>query len=125
MICLAGVAGIGYFYLQSFKIAGTGIFILLLILSSAQLFYSFFGSTNLVLMTSGNEKYSFIALGIVILIEAIANILFIPAHGLTAAVYISWGSVLMYTLILYYFVHKKLRFRSPFISRMKADRSLS
>lgn len=116
VICLMGVAAIGYFYLQSFKIASPAMYVLLLILCSSQLFYSLFGSTNLVLMTSGNEKYSFMALGMVLIVEAIANILFIPAYGLPAAVYISWGSVLAYTMILYLFVHKKLKFSSPLIS---------
>ena len=117
LICLAGISGLGYFYLQSFKIAGWEMFILLVILGSAQLFYSYFGSTNLVLMTSGNERFSFLALGMVIVLEVIANIIFIARYGLKAAVYISWGSVLVYTGILYYFVHKKLRFSSPFIAR--------
>ncbi len=117
VICLAGVSAVGYFYLKSFNISGTEMLLFLLVLSSAQLFYSFFGSTNLVLMTSGNEKYSFMALGIVIVIESLANLLWIPAYGVKAAVYISWGSVLVYTLILYYFVHKKLHFSSPFLKR--------
>jgi len=115
VICLAGVAAVGYFYLQSFHIASAGMYILLLILCSSQLFYSLFGSNNLVLMTSGNEKYSFLALAIVLIVEAIANILFIPAFGLRAAVYISWGSVLVYAFILFLFVHKKLKFSSPLI----------
>ena len=113
VLCLAGVAGIGYFYLQSFQIAGLEIYLLLLILCSSQLFYSLFGSANLVLMTSGNEKYSFRALGMVLFAEGIANVIFIPAYGLAAAIYISWCSVLLYTVILYYFVHKKLQFNSP------------
>ena len=113
VICLAGVAGIGYFYLQSFKIAGMQMYILMMVLCSAQLCYSLFGSTNLVLMTSGNEKYSFRALALVLIVEAIANKMFISSYGLIAAVYISWLSVLMYTLILYYYVQKKLKFRSP------------
>jgi len=116
VICLAGVAAVGYFYLQSFHIASPAMYILLLILCSSQLFYSLFGSNNLVLMTSGNERYSFLALAMVLVVEAIANILFIPAFGLHAAVYISWLSVLMYTFILFLFVHKKLKFRGPLIT---------
>ncbi len=116
VICLAGVAAVGYFYLQSFGIASPAMYILLIILCSSQLFYSLFGSTNLVLMTSGNERYSFLALAMVLVVEAAANVMFIPAYGLTAAVYISWLSVLAYTLILFLFVHKKLKFRSPLIS---------
>ena len=116
VLCLIGVSIVGYFYLQSFKIAGRDMYLLLLVLCSSQLFYSLFGSTNLVLMTSGNEKYSFMALGMVLVVEGIANILFIAPYGLKAAVYISWCSVLLYTLILYFFVHKKLRFSSPLIS---------
>jgi len=115
VICLAGVAVVGYFYLQSFHIASPAMYILLLILCSSQLFYSLFGSNNLVLMTSGNERYSFLALAMVLVVEAIANILFIPAFGLQAAVYISWLSVLVYALILFLFVHKKLKFKSPVI----------
>ena len=115
VICLAGVAAVGYFYLQSFHIASPGMFILLLILCSSQLFYSLFGSNNLVLMTSGNERYSFLALAMVLVVEAIANILFIPTFGLKAAVYISWLSVFVYAIILFLFVHKKLKFRSPII----------
>jgi O-antigen/teichoic acid export membrane protein len=115
VICLAGVAAVGYFYLQSFHIASPSMYILLLILCSSQLFYSLFGSNNLVLMTSGNERYSFLALAMVLIVEAIANILFIPAFGLQAAVYISWLSVLVYAFILFLFVHKKLKFASPLI----------
>ena len=117
VICLAGVSALGYLYLKSFNISGTELLLFLVVLSSAQLFYSFFGSTNLVLMTSGNEKYSFIALGIVIVFESLANMLWIPAYGVKAAVYISWGSVLVYTFILYYFVQKRLHFSSPFLKR--------
>ncbi len=119
VVCLTGVAAVGYFYLQSFNIASPAMYLLLIILCSSQLFYSLFGSTNLVLMTSGNEKYSFIALAMVLFVEAIANILFIPAYGLTAAVYISWVSVLIYTLILFVFVRRKLRFSSPLIPLRK------
>ena len=115
VICLAGVAAVGYFYLQSFHIASQAMYVLLLILCSSQLFYSLFGSNNLVLMTSGNERYSFLALAMVLIVEAVANILFIPAFGLQAAVYISWLSVLVYALILFLFVHKKLKFKSPLI----------
>ena len=115
VVCLAGVAAVGYFYLQSFHIASPGMYILLLVLCSSQLFYSLFGSNNLVLMTSGNERYSFLALAIVLIAEAIANVLFIPAFGLNAAVYLSWLSVLVYTFILFLFVHKKLKFKSPLI----------
>ena len=115
VLCLIGVSIVGYFYLQSFKISGWDMYLLLLVLCSSQLFYSLFGSTNLVLMTSGNEKYSFMALGMVLVVEGIANILFIAPYGLKAAVYISWCSVLLYTFILYLFVHKKLRFSSPLI----------
>jgi|GEM_PF-5829011 len=115
VICLAGVAAVGYFYLQSFKIASPEMYILLLVLCGSQLFYSLFGSTNLVLLTSGNEKYSFLALTMVLAVEAIANIIFIPTYGLIAAVHISWVSVLVYTLILFLFVHKRLKFKSPLI----------
>ena len=115
LLCLTAVASLGYFYLQSFNIAGWRLYVLLLVLSSAQLLYSFFGSSNLVLMTSGNERYSFLALALVIVAEAIANVLFIPSLGLMAAVYISWGSILLYTLLLYIFVKKKLQFSSPFL----------
>ena len=115
LLCLTAVASLGYFYLQSFNIAGWRLYVLLLVLSSAQLLYSFFGSSNLVLMTSGNERYSFLALALVIVAEAIANVLFIPSLGLMAAVYISWGSILLYTLLLYIFVKKKLQFKSPFL----------
>ena len=114
-LCLSGVAAIGYFYLQSFGIEGRGMYLMLLVLCSSQLFYSLFGSCNLVLMTSGNEKYSFIALAIVIVLEAAANIFFIASFGLKAAVYISWGSVLLYTLLLYYFTNRRLGFSSPLI----------
>ncbi|HMD00768.1 MAG TPA: polysaccharide biosynthesis C-terminal domain-containing protein, partial [Ferruginibacter sp.] len=115
VICLIGVSAVGYFYLQSFGIASGNMLTLLIILSSSQLFYSLFGSTNLVLMTSNNEKYSFMALAMVLVVEAIANIWLIPAYGLLAAVYISWASVLVYTVILFVFVRKKLQFKSPLI----------
>ena len=114
-LCLAFVAGIGYYYLQSFRIAGWDMYLLLLVLCSSQLFYSLFGSSNLVLMTSGNEKYSFMALALVLIVEAIANISFISPYGLKAAVYISWISVFLYTLILFFFVRKRLRFESPLV----------
>jgi O-antigen/teichoic acid export membrane protein len=113
VICLAGVAAVGYFYLKSFRVESTAMYLLLIILCSSQLFYSLFGSSNLVLMTSGNEKYSFLALAIVLVLEAIANIIWVPGFGLQAAVYISWGSVLLYTLILFSFVKKKLKFAAP------------
>lgn len=115
VLCLAGVAVVGYFYLQSFKVESVSMYFLLIILCSSQLFYSLFGSSNLVLMTSGNEKYSFVALAMVLVIEAIANILWIPVFGLQAAVYISWGSVLIYTMILFLFVKHRLKFNSPII----------
>ena len=66
-------------------------------------------------MTSGNEKYSFLALTMVLAVEAVANIVFIPTYGLVAAVHISWVSVLVYTLILFLFVRRRLQFKSPLI----------
>lgn len=115
VLCMVAVAAVGYFYLKSFKIESPAIYILLIILCSSQLFYSLFGSTNLVLMTSGNEKYSFLSLAVVLILEAITNILWIPGFGLKAAVYISWGSVLVYTLILFSFVKKRLSFARPIV----------
>ena len=113
LVCLAGVLLVGYFYLQSFNIASGRIYLLLVIMCTAPVFYSFFGAGNLILKTSGNERYSFYALLIVLLAEAAANMIFIKEYGLNAAVVISWISVLMYTLLLSFFVHRKLKFYNP------------
>ncbi len=113
-LCFTGIAAIGYFYLMSFGIATGYMYLLLLILASSQIFYSLFGSSNLVLKTSGNEKYSFYALLIVLIAEFIANAIFVKQYGIIAAVSIAWLSVLMYTLILSFLVHKKLGFNITF-----------
>ncbi len=110
LLCLAGVLSIGYFYLQSFGIASGEMYRLLAIMCTAPLFYSLFGSSNLVLKTSGNERYSFYALLVVLVLEAAANYIFIPGYGLPAAVYISWLSILLYTFLLAVFLHKQLGF---------------
>ncbi|HMU10875.1 MAG TPA: lipopolysaccharide biosynthesis protein [Ferruginibacter sp.] len=110
LLCLAGVLGIGYFYLQSFNIASAEMYLLLGIMCTAPVFYSLFGSANLVLKTSGNERYSFYALLIVLLAEAAVNSMFIVQYGLKAAVVISWTSILIYTFLLSFFVHRKLNF---------------
>jgi O-antigen/teichoic acid export membrane protein len=110
VICFAGVAAVGYFYLQSFNIANSQTYLLLLLMAIAPIFYSLFGSSNLVLKTSGNERYSFYALLIVLLLELAANYLFTATYGLIAAVIISVSSVFLYTLLLSFFVFKKLQF---------------
>lgn len=127
VICFAGVGTVGYFYLQSFNIAGSKMYLLLLLLAISPIFYSLFGSSNLVLKTSGNERYSFYALLIVLLLEVAANYLFTPTYGLTAAVIISVTSILFYTLLLSFFVYKKLNFFTPvtcflfFVNKPKAS----
>jgi len=110
LVCLAAVLGVGYFYLQSFNIASAEMYLLLGVMCTAPVFYSLFGSANLVLKTSGNERYSFYALLIVLLAEAVVNGIFIEQYGLKAAVLISWTSILLYTLLLSFFVHRKLSF---------------
>lgn len=110
LICVAGLALIGYFYLQSFNIASPDMYLLLIIMSFSPVFYSLFGSSNLVLKTSGHERYSFYALFIVLVVEMVANYLFILPYGLTAAVIISISSVFLYTLLLSLFLYKKLKF---------------
>lgn len=85
------------------------MYLLLGVMCIAPVFYSLFGSANLVLKTSGNERYSFYALLIVLLAEAVVNGIFIEQYGLKAAVLISWTSILLYTLLLS-FVHRKLSF---------------
>ncbi len=110
VICLAGVSLIGYLYLQSFNIASTEMYLYLVIMCTAPLFYSLFGSSNLVLKTSGNERFSFYALLIVLILEAAANYIFIVPYGLKAAVIISWSSILVYTLLLSFFLYRKLKF---------------
>lgn len=110
LICFAGIMAIGYFYLQSFDIASPGLYILLVAMSISPVFYSLFGSANLVLKTSGLERYSFYALFIVLVAELVANYLFIQPFGLIAAVIISIASVLLYTLLLSLFLYNKLKF---------------
>lgn len=110
LICFAGIMAIGYFYLQSFNIASTEMYLLLLLMSLSPIFYSLFGSANLVLKTSGLERYSFYALLIVLVAELVANYLFIQPYGLIAAVIISIASVFLYTLLLSLFLYSKLKF---------------
>lgn len=110
LICFAGIMAIGYFYLQSFNIASTEMYLLLLLMSLSPIFYSLFGSANLVLKTSGLERYSFYALLIVLVAELVANYLFIQLYGLIAAVIISIASVFLYTLLLSLFLYSKLKF---------------
>ncbi len=110
LVCLAGVSLVGYFYLQSFNIASPEMYFLLVAMCTAPVFYSLFGSSNLVLKTSGNERYSFYALLIVLVLEAAANYIFIIPYGLKAAVIISWSSILFYTLLLSYFLFRELKF---------------
>ena len=110
LVCLAGVSLIGYFYLQSFNIASSEMYLFLVVMCTAPVFYSLFGSSNLVLKTSGNERYSFYALLIVLILEAAANYIFIIPYGLKAAVIISWSSILFYTLLLSFFLFRELKF---------------
>lgn len=127
VICFAGVAAVGYFYLQSFNIANSQMYLLLLLMAIAPIFYSLFGSSNLVLKTSCNERYSFYALLIVLVLELAANYLFTATYGLIAAVIISVSSVFLYTLLLSFFVYKKLQFYNTvtrflfFVNRAKAS----
>ncbi len=127
VICFAGVGAVGYFYLQSFNVATGQMYLLLLLMAIAPIFYSLFGSSNLVLKTSGNERYSFYALLIVLVLELAANYLFTATYGLTAAVIISVSSIFLYTLLLSFFVYKKLQFYNTvtrflfFVTRAKAS----
>jgi O-antigen/teichoic acid export membrane protein len=114
LVCFLGASAVGYFYLQSFAIASTENYIFLVILCSAPLFISFFGSSNLVLKASGNERFSFYALLIILFVEGLANGILIPLYGLKAAIGISWMSILLYNLLLSFFVHKRLRFYSKY-----------
>ncbi len=114
VLCFFGASAVGYFYLRSFGIASAETYILLLIACSAPVFTSLFGSSNLVLKASGNERFSFYALLIILSAEALANSILIPLYGLTAAIGLSWASILLYNLLLSFFVHKRLRFYSRF-----------
>jgi O-antigen/teichoic acid export membrane protein len=114
VLCFLGASAVGYFYLRSFGIASAETYILLLIACSAPIFTSLFGSSNLVLKASGNERFSFYALLIILTGEALANSILIPLYGLTAAIGLSWASILLYNLLLSFFVHKRLHFYSRF-----------
>jgi O-antigen/teichoic acid export membrane protein len=113
-VCFAGVAAVGYFYLQSFNIASVEMYLLMLLLAVSPMFYSLFGSSNLALKTSGNERYSFYALLIVLLLEVAANYIFTAKYGLKAAVIVSVTSILLYTVLLSFFVYQKLKFYNSF-----------
>jgi O-antigen/teichoic acid export membrane protein len=114
LLCFVGASAAGYFYLRSFGIASPATYILLLILCSAPVFTSLFGSSNIVLKASGNERFSFYALLVILIPEAFANYFLIPLYGLDAAISISWMSVLLYNLLLSFFVHKRLGFYSRY-----------
>jgi O-antigen/teichoic acid export membrane protein len=116
LLCFLGAFAVGFFYLRSFGIASSGTYVLLVILCSAPMFTSLFGSSNIVLKASGNERFSFYALLIILIIEAVANNFLIPVYGLEAAIGISWVSILLYNLLLAYFVHKRLGFYSRYSS---------
>ncbi|MBS1512657.1 MAG: oligosaccharide flippase family protein [Bacteroidetes bacterium] len=114
LLCWAGTAMVGYWYLQSFGVASVKMYGLLLLLCSAPVLSSFFGTCNVALKTSGNERFSFYALFIVLIPEAVANSICIPLYGLNGAVMVSWLSMLGYNALLSFFVYRRLGFTNVF-----------
>lgn len=80
----------------------------LLVLCSGQLVNLFFGSVGLLLILSGNEKFSIISLAIAIVFNIVLDIVLIPAYGIIGAAIAASGGLVIWNFLMYFFVRRRL-----------------
>jgi O-antigen/teichoic acid export membrane protein len=84
----------------------------LVILCLGQFINIFFGSVGLILMMSGNQKFSIYSLAASSLFNIILNILLIPEYGITGAAIATSSTLVLWNFFMYFFVRKKVNLRT-------------
>jgi O-antigen/teichoic acid export membrane protein len=90
----------------------------LLILCLGQLINIFFGSVGVLLMMSGNEKFSILSLGVSVVFNVVLNVILIPAYGILGAAIATSGTLIVWNFLMYFFVRRKLHIRTTAIGIM-------
>jgi O-antigen/teichoic acid export membrane protein len=83
----------------------------LLILCIGQLINILCGSVGLLLLMTGNQRFSIYSLAVGTAINVVLNIVLTPKLGITGAAIASTGSLIVWNLMMYYFVRQKLYIR--------------
>lgn len=83
----------------------------LIILCSGQLVNILCGSVGLLLLMTGNQRFSIYSVAAGIAINLILNLLLTPKYGITGAAIASAGSLVVWNLMSYFFVRKRLHIR--------------
>lgn len=84
----------------------------LVILSLGHLINILCGSVGLLLVMTGQHKYSIISLFSATIWIIILNIVLVPAYGLTGSAIATSSGLVVWNLLMYFFVRKKLKIRT-------------
>ncbi|MBK5270180.1 MAG: polysaccharide biosynthesis C-terminal domain-containing protein, partial [Bacteroidia bacterium] len=83
----------------------------LLILCGGQLINILSGSVGLLLMMTGNQRFSIYSLAISTIFNIIFNIILVPPYGIVGASIASAGSLVIWNFLMYFFVRRKINIR--------------
>jgi O-antigen/teichoic acid export membrane protein len=87
----------------------------LIILCLGQLVNIFCGSVGLLLLMTGNQRFSIYSLGGGTIINILLNIILIPRFGMNGAAIASSAGLITWNIMMYFFVRKRLDIRTtPF-----------
>ncbi|HMG66755.1 MAG TPA: polysaccharide biosynthesis C-terminal domain-containing protein, partial [Chitinophagaceae bacterium] len=81
----------------------------LAILCIGQLINVLCGSVGTVLIMTGHQKFSVYALVVSTVVNIILNILLTPRYGVVGTAIATAGSLMMWNLLMYWFVRKKVK----------------
>lgn len=81
----------------------------LIILCAGQLINILFGSVGQLLIMSGNQKLAILSLAISTFIHIVLNIILTPKYGYTGTAIATAFSLVLWNILMYYFVKKKLK----------------
>ncbi|MEO8584273.1 MAG: polysaccharide biosynthesis C-terminal domain-containing protein [Flavitalea sp.] len=91
----------------------------LVILCCGQLVNIMYGSVGILLLMSGNQKYSIISLSISVLLNITLNIILIPKFGIIGVSIAAAISLTAWNSLMYYFVRKKLNIYTTAFQHIK------
>jgi O-antigen/teichoic acid export membrane protein len=100
------------FFGVDFLVGETSLQILVL----GQLINVLFGSVGMLLLMTGNQRFSIISLSVSIAINIGLNCLLTPRLGITGTAIASASGIFVWNLSMYFFVRKKLHIRTTAFS---------
>ena len=84
----------------------------LLILCLGQFFNVACGSVGLLLLMTGNQRYSIFSLIVGVIFNIVLNIILVPEYGIVGTAIATASSLIIWNFLMYFFVRRKLKIRT-------------